>query len=117
VIREGASARPLPVAATGLWSVSAWFGVNSADEGTSAVQSGRSDSIENYPVSNRRGDRKTLSVCSDAGRALAKRHSLKMKTLPSAVEDVCYRRKSGKYLLVPNISQSDPTETSSLTNI
>jgi hypothetical protein len=28
-----------------------------------------------------------------------------MKTLPSVVEDVCYRRKSGKYLLVPSISQ------------
>ena len=41
-------------------------------------------------------------------RVLAQRHSLNMKTLPSTVEDVCYRWKSGKYLLVPGISQFDP---------
>jgi hypothetical protein len=41
--------------------------------------------VENYPVSNRQGDHKTLSVCSGAGRALAKGHSRNigygMKTL------------------------------------
>jgi hypothetical protein len=31
----------------------------------------------------------------------------RMKTLQTAAEDVCYRRKSGKYLLVPSISQFD----------
>jgi hypothetical protein len=29
------------------------------------------EGVENFPVSNRQGDRKTLSACSGAGRALA----------------------------------------------
>jgi chromosome segregation ATPase len=63
-----------------------------------------------------------LLVCSGAGGALAKGHSrtigdgLKTHSVfrpglsPSqtAADDVCYRRKSGKYLLLASISQFDP---------
>src|ERR1700704_6005413 len=64
-------------------------------------------------------ENKTLSVCSGAGRAIAKGHWRNIgwnentpfrlnQVSQTAAEDVCYRRKSGKYLLVPSISQFDP---------
>ena len=45
-----------------------------ADGHTQTGSRGR-QRMSRYPVSNRQGDRKTLSVCSGAGRALAKGYS------------------------------------------